>query len=75
MQSYRPPGHFSQTTFEFFATRHSPFPDFENNGWRLDAEYTAPMPEALRGDLAQFFAPHNELLFAWTGERLDWPAH
>jgi len=51
------------------------FPDFENNGWRLDAEYTAPMPEALRSDLAQFFAPHNELLFAWTGERLDWPAH
>ena len=25
MQSYRPPGHFSQTTLEFFATHHSPF--------------------------------------------------
>ena len=25
MQSYRPPGHFPQTTLEFFATHHSPF--------------------------------------------------
>jgi len=30
--------------------------------------------EALRGDLARFFAPHNELLFGFVGRRFDWPA-
>ena len=50
------------------------WPDFEKNGWRLDAAYTAPLPEALRSDLARFFAPHNELLFGFVGRRFDWPA-
>ena len=50
------------------------WPEFEKNGWRLDAAYTAPMPEALRSDLARFFAPHNELLFDFVGRRFDWPA-
>ena len=50
------------------------WPDFEKNGWRLDAAYTAPLPEALRGELARFFAPHNELLFGFVGRRFDWPA-
>ena len=38
-------------------------------GWRLDAAYTAPMPEALRSDLARFFAPHNEALYRWTASQ------
>jgi len=50
------------------------WPDFEKNGWRLDAAYSAPMPEALRAELARFFAPHNELLFDFIGKRFDWPA-
>ena len=49
------------------------FPSFENSGWRLESSYTQPMPEKLRSDLARFFGPHNELLYAFAGRRFNWP--
>ncbi|KAH8065547.1 heparan sulfate sulfotransferase [Aureococcus anophagefferens] len=49
------------------------FPSFENSGWRLESSYTQPMPEKLRSDLARFFGPHNELLYAFAGRRVNWP--
>ena len=49
------------------------FPDFENNGWRLESAYAEPLPEALRADMAQFFAPHNELLYKLVGRNFGWP--
>ena len=49
------------------------FPDFENNGWRFESSYVEPLPEALRGDMARFFAPFNELLYALVGRRFGWP--
>jgi len=55
------------------ATLKDLFPKFENSGWTLSGDYTEPMPEALRSDLARFFAPHNELLYAFLGARFDWP--
>ena len=44
---------------------------FESTGWQLHGHY-APLPMALRKELAAFYAPHNARLYDYLKRDFGW---